>query len=294
MSVDALYDELGPRARARVRAATVASAAVLLALTVVALRRFAAHDQFEADLWRPFTDVRVIRFLRDGLWVTLRLAAAGMVLALAFGALLAFGRLARLRLVRLLSGAVVEVLRAVPLLLLIYFVARGLDRQGIDFPGFWQVVVALTAYNGAVIAEIIRAGVLSLDRGQSEAAYSIGLTYPQAMAYVVMPQAVRRMLPALVSQLVTLIKDTSLAYVIPLLELTRRGQIVGEEFTNLLPAYVVIAVVYIAICYSLSRFARWLEARQRRRYGGTVHVSGVEDLAVLEGASVAAAKADES
>jgi glutamate transport system permease protein len=138
-------------------------------------------------------------------------------------------------------------------------------------------------YNGAVLGEIFRAGILSLDRGQSEAAYSLGMGYWQAMLLVVIPQAARRMIPAIVSQLVTLLKDTSLGAPIAYLELLRRARINGEFFGNPLQSLFVVAVMYIAVNFTLSRVARRLEVRQRRRLGaGQIAVAGAgEDLAVV-------------
>ena len=118
-----------------------------------------------------------------------------------------------------------------------------------------------------MLGEIFRAGILSLDRGQTEAAYAVGLGYWQAMRLVVVPQAVRRMIPAIVSQLVTLLKDTSLGFVITYEELLRRSRITGEFFNNPLQATVFVALVYIAVNLTLSRVARRLEVRQRRRLG---------------------------
>ena len=281
-----LYDELGPRGRVRVRIATVVVSLLLAGLVSALVRRFADSGQLDAEVWEHFTDVRVLRRLAEGLSMTVRAAVVAMVLAIALGALLAVGRLGTLRPVRWLSASYVEVFRALPLLLLIYFSARGLDQYGIHLSAFWILVVPLVAYNGAVLAEIFRAGILSLDRGQSEAAYAVGLTYPETMAYVLVPQAVRRMLPSLVSQLVTLLKDTSLGFVIPLLELTRWGQIIGEQF-SLLPTYVVVAAIYVAVNFSLSRLARRLEVRQVRRYGAApMAVGGVEDLAALSAVAI--------
>src|SRR5207248_11793943 len=143
------------------------------------------------------------------------------------------------------------------------------------------VVLALVAYNAAVLGEIFRAGILSLDPGQGEAAAAIGLAYWQAMLLVIIPQAARRMVPAIVSQLVTLLKDTSLGFVVTYEEFLRRGEIAGEFGKNLMQTYLVIAAVYMVINLALSRTARRLEVRQRRRYSaGAISVAGVEDLAV--------------
>ncbi|MDP9405576.1 MAG: amino acid ABC transporter permease, partial [Actinomycetota bacterium] len=194
------------------------------------------------------------------------------------------GRLARSAPLRWAAGAYVEFFRALPLLTLLIFAAFGLPKLGLDYSRLTYVVIALAVYNSAVLGEIFRAGILSLERGQSEAAYAVGLTYWQAMLFVVVPQALRRMVPAVVSQLVTLIKDTSLGAIIGLEELLRRGQLEGEFDRNPLQALLFVAVVYILLCYALSRLARRLEQRQRRRYSaGAIQVAGAgEDLAVNE------------
>ena len=282
MSAVVLADALGPRARRRVWMASVVAAAALVGLIVVALRRLSATGQLEADLWRPFTDPAVLRFFLGGLANTLKAATVAMGIALVVAAFLALGRLARNAPVRWAAGAWVEFFRAVPLLLLIYFSGLGLPKYGVDLGVFWYLVLALVAYNSAVLAEIFRAGILSLDRGQSEAAYAIGLSYWQAMFTVIVPQAVRRMVPAIVSQLVTLLKDTSLGFVITYEELLRRGQVSGNFDRNLLQSLTAVAGLYIAVNLALSRIARRLEVRQRRRYGaGRIDVGGIEDLAVL-------------
>jgi glutamate transport system permease protein len=144
-------------------------------------------------------------------------------------------------------------------------------------------VIALTAYNGAVLGEIFRAGILSLERGQSEAAYAVGLTYWQTTLRVIVPQAARRMTPAIVSQLITLLKDTSLGVVIGVQDLLRRGEQVGEFSSSPLQALVVVAALYVVVNLILSRIARRLEVRQRRRYkAGSITVTGgPEDLVVV-------------
>ena len=282
MTAPVLADALGPRARRRTQVASVAAAVVLLGVGWVAINRLQEKGQLEWRLWEPFTQWAVIRFLLDGLWVTLKLGAASMVLALSIGGFLALGRLARNAPVRWLTGAYVEFFRAVPLLLLILFTVIGLPKYGIGIDDFWLVVMALVAYNSAILGEIFRAGILSLDRGQTEAASAIGLGYWPAMRLVILPQAIRRMVPAVVSQLITLLKDTSLAFVVSFQELLRHGKLNGEFFRNPLQSYFVVALMFIAINFTLSRLARRLEQRQRRRYKASdIQVAGAgEDLAV--------------
>ncbi len=279
-----LGDVLGPRGRRRVLAASILSSLLLIAFLAVAIQRLADNGQLTAAKWEPFTQYAILRFLFVGLLTTLQAASISMGLAVLVGGLLALGRLARNGPIRWVAGAWVEVFRAVPLLLLIYFSARGLPRMGVTLPILWYLVLGLVLYNSAVLAEIFRAGILSLDKGQTEASMAIGLTYWQMMARVLVPQAVRRMVPAIVSQLVTLLKDTSLGFIIPVEELLRRAQIVGEvPGKPVLQALFVVALIYIAINFALSRVARRLEVRQRRRYGaGGISVTGAEDLAIVD------------
>jgi glutamate transport system permease protein len=283
MTAPILADALGPRGRRRVLIGTALSGALLAFLLLTAILRLADNGQLAADKWRPFTQFAILKFLFLGLVATLKVAAVSMSLAVAFGAFLALGRLARNGPVRWIAGAWVEIFRAIPLLLLIYFSARGLPRLGFDLPVFWYLVLGLVLYNSAVLGEIFRAGILSLDRGQTEAAYAVGLSYWQSMRIVIIPQAVRRMVPAIVSQLVTLLKDTSLGFILPYEELLRRAQLVGlVQSKPLLQALAFVAVIYIIVNFALSRFARYLEVRQRKRYNASsISVAGVEELAVI-------------
>lgn len=279
----ALVDELGPRGRRRVMVGSVFGGVVVVALVAVALRRFASRGQLDADLWSILADPGVIRYLAGGLGNTVKVAAGAMVAAMAIGAVMALGRLSSHRPLCWQAGLYVEFFRGFPLLLLILFSASGLPRLGIDLPLLWYLILGLAVYNSAVLAEIFRAGILSLDRGQSEAAATVGLTDGQAMRLVILPQALRRMLPAIVSQLITLLKDTSLGFFVQYEELLRRGQITGSFDGNLLQVLIVVAVVYILVNLALSRLARRLEVRQRRRYGGSLDVpGGPEDLVALE------------
>lgn len=265
------------------RIVSVLSGVVIALLVVVALMRLSDKGQLDWVKWEPLTRWSVLKFLWGGLVRTLEAAVFAMVLAMAVGGLMALARLARNPLLHFPAVGYVEFFRAMPLLLLIFFTAQFLPKYGINLGVFWYLVIALTAYNSAVLAEIFRSGILSLDRGQSEAAFALGMGYWQAMFSVIVPQAARRMIPAIVSQLVTVLKDTSLGYVIAFEELLRRSRSTGEFFGNPLQAVAFIALVYIAVNFTLSRLASRLEVRQRRRYGaGAISVSGVEDLAVVE------------
>lgn len=283
MTAPVFADALGPRGRRQARIASVAALVVIAALVGAAVNRLDDRGQLDERLWAPFTDPDVLRFLLGGLTNTLKVATVAMAGALVVGAFMALARLARTRVVKAVAAVYVEFFRGIPLYLLIIFCAFGLPPSGIDISVFAALVLGLSLYNSAILGEVFRAGILSLDRGQSEAAFALGMGYWQAMGLVVVPQAVRRMVPAIVSQLVTLLKDTSLGVVILYEELLRRTQITGEFYDNILPATIVAAAVYIVINYSLSQVARRLEVRQRRRLGaGTIAASGVgEDYAVV-------------
>jgi glutamate transport system permease protein len=278
----ALGDALGPRGRRRSLIASVVVGVVLAALFALAVYRFYDNGQLDADKWDVFTDWAVVKFMLIGLRNTLYLFLVSAAITLVVGILAALGRLSRSRPIRWLAGGYVELFRATPLLLLILFSSLVLPEYGIDLPLFWYAVIGLAAYNGAVLAEIFRAGILSLEKGQAEAAYAVGLRYWQTMNLVVIPQAVRRMVPALISANVTLLKDTSLAYVVSYEELLRRGRIVGEFSNNPLQALMVVAFMFIVVNFTLGSIARRIERRQRRRYGtGPVTVAGgPEDLIV--------------
>jgi glutamate transport system permease protein len=281
MSEAVLYDVAGPRGRRRILIGSVAGL-VLVALVVgVAVARLAAKDVFEAERWRVLARGDLLELLGRGLVATLRAALVAMVLAMAVGGLLAVGRLSRRRWLAAPAGAWVELFRGLPLLLVILFLFLGLPAAGVTISTFWALVGGLTLYNSAVIGEIFRAGVLSLPKGQTEAAYAIGLRRGQTLRLILLPQAVRLMLPALISQLVTLLKDTSLGFVIAYAELLRTGrnavEFLGGPYS--IPVYTAIAALYIAVNASLSFLARWLDRRTRRRYGRTVQPSAADEAA---------------
>jgi glutamate transport system permease protein len=281
MSEAVLYDVAGPRGRRRILIGSVAGL-VLVALVVgVVVARLAAKDVFEAERWRVLARGDLLELLGRGLVATLRAALVAMVLAMAVGGLLAVGRLSRRRWLAAPAGAWVELFRGLPLLLVILFLFLGLPAAGVTISTFWALVGGLTLYNSAVIGEIFRAGVLSLPKGQTEAAYAIGLRRGQTLRLILLPQAVRLMLPALISQLVTLLKDTSLGFVIAYAELLRTGrnavEFLGGPYS--IPVYTAIAALYIAVNASLSFLARWLDRRTRSQLGRTVQPSAADEAA---------------
>ncbi len=267
-----LYDVPGPRGRLRNRLISVASGLAILVLLGYVLRRFEATGQFEAIKWRQFRLPSIQRELFAGLRATLKAAGLATVLALAFGAVFAAGRLSDHRLLRWPSTVVVELFRAIPLLILIFFWYYVPLQYGSPLPTLWALVLGLTLYNGSVLSEIFRAGILSVATGQSEAAYAVGMGKSQVTVLILLPQAVRSMLPTIVSQLVVLLKDTALGFIITYPELLSVGREIGGRLTYgfpYLPTYVVIALIYISICMLLSLTANRLERYARRSHKTT-------------------------
>lgn len=280
MTASVLYDEPGPRARRRIAvASSVVGVGVLGAVAWVTWRFYDA-GQLEGRRWSVIWDSR--DYLWNGLLITLRLAATAIVLATALGLVLGVARTARRAWIRWPVGVWVEFFRAVPLLALIIFAYIALPKYGVRLSPFWCVVAGLVLYNSAALGEIFKAGILTLDRGQREAADSLGLRYWPTMRLVVLPQAIRRMLPAYVSQLVTIVKDTSLGFVVSAEELLRRARAIGE-FNNaaVVTALLAATVPYLTINVTLSYVARRLERRHARRVprGRTVPVPGAPSAA---------------
>jgi glutamate transport system permease protein len=273
-------DPLGPRGRRQAVVATVFALLALAGLVYLALRKLADAGQLDAALWKPFFTADGFRFFATGLGNTLRAASVAMALALLAGVLLAVGRLAPVRVLPHAANVWVVFFRGIPLIILVLFFGLGLPGYGVPITNFWALVVALTLYNSAVVAEIVRAGVLSLERGQREAALAVGLTSGQAMRLIILPQAVRRMLPALVSQLVVVLKDTSLGVVITYEELLRRSQLAGSFTGANLQALFIGGTIYVVVNLIFSTVARVLgrspAAGRRRRTTAPVPAAAIE------------------
>lgn len=273
-----LFDAPGPKARARYRILAVVGVLLIVGLLLLVVRALADPDnnQLTAQKWAPFLDPETwTSYLLPGLLATLEAAGAAVVLSGVFGVLLGLGRLSEARPVRIVCGVVVEFLRSVPVLVMMlfvyYFCIFVLGVLG-DTSTFVGVVGGLTLYNSAVIAELIRSGVFALPRGQREAGLAIGLTPRQTLVTVLLPQAVTAMLPSLISQLVVILKDTALGYIISFSELLRAGTTFSTVYGNLIPTLIVVAAMFILINYALSLVARTVERRlqQARRTSAPV------------------------
>ncbi|PZE19788.1 amino acid ABC transporter permease [Paenibacillus xerothermodurans] len=204
-----------------------------------------------------------IRFLLEGLGVTLKVAVIAIVLSFLIGCLLGIVRYTKLPVISQLTALCVEIIRNLPLLLIIFFAFFALPEVGIKLSVQNAAILALTVFEAAMISEIVRSGVKSIDQGQIEAARSSGLGYTQTLWHITLPQALRRMMPPMVSQFISLLKDTSLAVVISLGELMHHAQIInGQNVNFIIPILLLAAIIYFVVNYTLSIVARRLEARQ--------------------------------
>jgi len=261
-----LYDEPGPRAARRIRVATVISVVAILALVAWAVSIFGRNGQLEASKWHEFTTWPTWRYLINGFWGTLRGAVGAAAIALPLGVLLALGRLSGSRWVRWPSTAIIEFFRSMPLLLLVYIFFFALPRYGISPALFWQLVIPIGLCSGATIAEVFRAGILALPAGQSEAAQAVGMTRWQTMRLVVLPQAIRLVLPGLLAQVVVLLKDTTLGYVVSYSELQFSAKVLVSSTGHLVQTYLLVTVLYILINLGISKAADAWGRRSRRTY----------------------------
>ncbi|WP_045546739.1 amino acid ABC transporter permease [Nocardioides luteus] len=265
MSASVLYDAPGPRGKALNWVYSAIALAVLAWVAWIVYSKFDATGQWEADKWTPFLKSETWEnFLIPGLKGTLSAFAVGAVLALAFGFVFAVGRLSQSRFISIPSAVVVEFFRSIPMLLLMMFIYFMQQPLGLETNVFWAVVLGLMLYNGSVLAEVIRAGVGALPKGQAEAGVAIGLSPGQVMRTILLPQAVRSMLPAIIAQLVVLLKDTALGFILAYSELLNQIPKIDGNFDNLIPAAIVVALIYIALNTILGLVANFVEARTRR------------------------------
>ncbi|MEO1770429.1 amino acid ABC transporter permease [Candidatus Enterococcus ferrettii] len=201
-----------------------------------------------------------IRFLLDGLWVTIQVSIVSIIFSMILGGIAGTVRYSDIPIVSKIVGVVVDIIRNLPLLLIIFFTYFALPQIGIKLNIFWAAVAALTIFESAMLSEIFRAGLNAVPKGQTEAGLSSGLTYVQTLTIIVIPQAFKSMLPAILSQLISLIKDTSLAVIISLPELMHNARIVYGQNTNyVIPMFIVMTAMYFVVCYALSLASRYLE-----------------------------------
>jgi len=258
----AVFDLPGPRGRAIIRVVTAVSVVAIAAAVAFGVYLFQVNGQWEWRRWELMTQWPIIQFVGKAFGRTLLAAGAAAAIAVPLGVVLALGRLNANRAIRWTAVVVIEFFRAVPLLLIIYIFFFALPKYGINPDLFWKLVIPIGLCEGALIAEVFRAGILALPKGQSEAGAAVGLTNAQTFRIIIFPQALRMVVPSLVAQIVVLLKDTTLGYAVSYAELQNSAQLL----TNINPAslvqtYLVISAIYVLVNIGISTVARTLDKR---------------------------------
>ncbi|MEV5107000.1 amino acid ABC transporter permease [Streptomyces massasporeus] len=281
-----LYDAQGPRAKRRNIVLTVVFLVAVAALLWWVFGTLKDKGQLEWALWEPFFHSEAwSTYIWPGLQNTLKAAVLAVIIAMPLGAVLGIARLSDHAWVRVPAAVVVEFFRSIPVLVLMIFglalFAEYTNVSSDDRP-LYAVVTGLVLYNASVLAEIVRAGILSLPKGQSEAAMAIGLRKGQLMRLVLLPQAVTAMLPAIVSQLVVIVKDTALGGAVLTYSelLSAANTMSGYYGANIIASFTVVALIFIALNFALTSFASWLERRLRRAKKSTGAVVGADDAQI--------------
>ena len=255
---DTLFGTPSPRARTISLLLSVVTACLLVLLAAGIVYQFHSAGQLDAPFWEFFALPTTWAFLGKGLLGTLASSAMAAVIALSFGLLLLLGRLSPLRLLRWPSVALIEFLRGTPTLLLIYVCFLVLPVLGIKLSTYWMLTLPIGLSTAAVVAEVYRAGVLAVPRGQTDAARSLGMTEAQVFFYIVFPQALRFIVPALVAQLVIVVKDTTFGYVVTYGELMQNAKVLVANYHSLVPVYLVVAALYCLVNYAISAASKRL------------------------------------
>ena len=266
---DLLFDAPGPGGRRRIAIISGIATLVVVALVAAALHQLALEGQLAYPKWRFFLGRSIVLFLGRALEGTLAVTAVSALLSFPLGILLGWARMGAGPVGRAVVGTWIDMMRAVPMLLLIYFFLLAVPRFGPALPSFWMLTIPIVMCTSATTAEVFRSGVRALDRGQTEAALALGMSRSLTMRLILAPQALRLMLPTLVTQMVTIIKGTTLAYVLAYPELMYRGStMIGQakidaRLSVFFQTYVIIAVAYVIVNWALGALARRIEARTR-------------------------------
>lgn len=277
MAVSVLFDAPGPKAMARHRTYSLITLVLIVAAVGYVIYRLNDAGQFAYALWEPFLTPRYFQAILRAWGDTLSMAGLSVICALVFGVIFGVGKLSDRAPLRWFSWLVVEFFRAVPVIMLMIFAFYAVfDSMAISRGAYWSVVLALTVYNGAVLAEVFRAGINALPKGQGEAAYAIGMRKSQVMSIILLPQAVKIMIPAIISQMVVAVKDTSLILIVFGVGLTKIAKQLPLSFNNVVPTVLVIAGLYIITNLVLTLLANYAQ----RKFVGEKKILQVGAVAV--------------
>lgn len=269
---DALYEAPGPKTRRNIRIATILSLCGLAALAALVIRRFYISGQLDSKYWSFLTRYTTWRFLGRGLLGTLEVALAAGIVTFLMGFVMMLGRISDIRIVRGISTALIEFTRGVPTLLFVYFFFLVAPQLGIKLPAFWKIAAPVAISASGVVAEVLRSGVNAVPKGQREAALSLGMRKWHMFFKVIFPQAFRYVIPAMISEIVIVVKDTTFAYVVNFPDLMQNAKVLISNYDALLSVYLVVAIIYIIINYLLNR-ASVMAARRRNNTMGAMQTN---------------------
>lgn len=258
---DVLYEAPGPKTHRRMVVGTIVSALVVLWLVYLVWHQFYVTGQFAPRYWSFFAQWPTWRFLIDGFRGTIAVAVTAGVISLVLGMLLMLGRVSENRALSAVCRVVIDFFRGVPSLLLIYFFFLIVPQYGIKMPSFWMLTLPVALAAAGVLAEVFRAGVNAVPKGQVEAAYSLGLTRGKVMRRIVLPQAIHYVIPSLISQLVVVVKDTTVAYVVSYPDLMQNARVLITSYDSLVSVYFVVAIIYILINYAINQASAYVSRR---------------------------------
>lgn len=258
---DALYEAPGPKTKRHILVGTIISSVVLVAIVAWVVMRLYRQGQFSSKYWSFFGKWTTWRFLLEGFAGTMEVALTAGAIALVLGVLFMLGRISKNKVVSTIFRVIINFFRGIPSLLLIYFFFLVLPGYGLKIPSFWMLAIPISLTASGVLAEVFRAGVNAVPKGQVEAALSIGLTDGQVMRKIVLPQAIRYVIPSLISQLVVVVKDTSVAYVVSFPDILQNGRVLISNYDALVSVYFVVAVIYVLINYAINQASIYVARR---------------------------------
>ncbi|MCW4458237.1 amino acid ABC transporter permease [Microbacterium sp. MPKO10] len=286
-----LYDAPGPRARVRNRILAVVATLVVLGIVAFIVYQLFASGQFSAAKWELFRYTAVWRKIGSATVSTLSAFVVAAIGSLLLGLILSVGRASNHAWVRVPVTVFTEIFRAIPVLILMLIMYYGLPTVGLDFiTPYTAVVTGLILYNGSVLAEVFRSGIESLPSGQAEAGYAIGMRKTGVMSVILYPQAIRAMLPVIISQLVVVLKDTALGFIITFNELLYLAKFYGSQVTYgspIIPSTIIFGSIYIGLCLLLAALAKWVEVRSRHSKKLPRDPGARDDLAAAETKAIA-------
>lgn len=258
---DALYEAPGPRTRRRVRIATAISLILVVAALAAIGYRFYITGQFAPRYWTFFAKATTWKFLLQGFAGTVRVALTAGAIALALGLLLMLGRISHVKALSTVCRIATDFFRSLPSLLLIYFFFLIVPQYGIKMSSFWMLTLPVALAASGVLAEVFRAGVNAVPKGQVEAALSLGMSPLRTTFKIVLPQAIRFVIPSLISQLVVVVKDTTVAYVVSYPDLMQNARVLITNYDALVSVYFTIAIIYILINYAINQASIYVSHR---------------------------------